>query len=84
MLDAGKLPFVLGGEHALTAGAIRPFAKRYPKDLVVLHLDSLTTGPRSFSGTFSVDYQSARHNECVCQFWFNYIATAADATDSGS
>ena len=53
-------------------------------DLVVLHLDSLTTGPRSFGGTFSVDYQSPRHNECVCQFWFNYIAIAADATDSGS
>ena len=39
-LAAGKLPFVLGGEHSLTAGAIRPFAKRYPKDLVVLHLDA--------------------------------------------
>ena len=40
VLDAGKLPFVLGGEHSLTAGAIRPFAKRYPKDLVVFHLDA--------------------------------------------
>ena len=40
VLDAGKLPFVLGGEHSLTAGAIRPFAKRYPKDLVVLQLDA--------------------------------------------
>lgn len=40
VLDAGKLPFVLGGEHSLTAGAIRPFVKRFPKDLVVLHLDA--------------------------------------------
>lgn len=40
VLDAGKVPFVLGGEHSLTAGAIRPFAARYPKDLVVLHLDA--------------------------------------------
>ena len=35
----GKFPFVLGGEHSLTAGAIRPFAARHP-DLVVLQLDA--------------------------------------------
>ena len=40
VLGAGKLPFILGGEHSLTAGAIRPFVKRFPKDLVVLHLDA--------------------------------------------
>jgi len=39
VLDAGKFPFVLGGEHSLTAGAIRPFAERY-KDLVVLQFDA--------------------------------------------
>jgi agmatinase len=39
VLDAGRFPFVLGGEHALTAGAIRPFAARY-KDLVVLQFDA--------------------------------------------
>ncbi len=39
VLDAGKFPFVLGGEHSLTAGAIRPFAKRYT-DLVVLQFDA--------------------------------------------
>lgn len=39
VLDEGKFPFVLGGEHSLTAGAIRPFARRYP-DLVVLQLDA--------------------------------------------
>jgi agmatinase len=39
VLDAGKLPFVLGGEHSLTAGAIRPFVERYP-DLAVLHFDA--------------------------------------------
>lgn len=37
--DAGRFPLVLGGEHALTAGAIRPFAARHP-DLVVLQLDA--------------------------------------------
>jgi agmatinase len=39
VLGAGRFPFVLGGEHSLTAGAIRPFAERYP-DLVVLQLDA--------------------------------------------
>ncbi len=39
VLDQGRLPFVLGGEHSLTAGAIRPFAQRY-KDLVVLQFDA--------------------------------------------
>jgi len=34
-----KFPLVLGGEHALTAGAIRPLAARH-KDLVVLQLDA--------------------------------------------
>ena len=39
VLDAGKFPLVLGGEHSLTAGAIRPFAARH-KDLLVLQLDA--------------------------------------------
>jgi agmatinase len=39
VVTAGKVPFVLGGEHALTAGAIRPFAKRHT-DLVVLQFDA--------------------------------------------
>ena len=39
VLAAGKFPLVLGGEHSLTAGAIRPFAKRH-KDLVVLQFDA--------------------------------------------
>ena len=40
VLEAGKVPFVIGGEHSLTAGAIRPFARKFPKDLVVLHFDA--------------------------------------------
>jgi agmatinase len=39
VLAAGKFPLTLGGEHSLTAGAIRPFARRYP-DLVVLQFDA--------------------------------------------
>jgi agmatinase len=39
VLEAGRFPLVLGGEHSLTAGAINPFAARY-KDLVVLQFDA--------------------------------------------
>lgn len=39
VLDAGAFPLVLGGEHSLTAGAIRPFARRH-RDLVLLHFDA--------------------------------------------
>lgn len=34
-----KFPFVFGGEHSITAGAIRPFLQRYD-DLVILHFDA--------------------------------------------
>ncbi len=36
---AGRFPFVIGGEHSLTPGAIRPFAAAHP-DLVVLQFDA--------------------------------------------
>lgn len=39
VLLAGKFPFTFGGEHSLTAGAIRPFAKRH-KSLTILHFDA--------------------------------------------
>ena len=39
LLDEGRFPLVLGGEHSLTAGAVRAFAERN-KDLVVLQLDA--------------------------------------------
>ena len=39
LLDDGKFPMVLGGEHSITAGAIRPFAAKYP-DLTILHFDA--------------------------------------------
>ncbi|MEZ5758539.1 MAG: agmatinase [Emcibacteraceae bacterium] len=39
VLEDGKFPLVLGGEHSLTAGSIRPFVKKYD-ELVVLHFDA--------------------------------------------
>jgi agmatinase len=39
ILQQNKFPMILGGEHSITAGSIRPFAKRF-KDLVILHFDA--------------------------------------------
>jgi agmatinase len=39
VLKMGKFPFVFGGEHSITAGAIRPYARKY-KELVILHIDA--------------------------------------------
>ncbi len=39
VLDTGRFPMVFGGEHSLTAGAIRPFARKYD-DLIILHFDA--------------------------------------------
>jgi len=39
VLETGKFPLVLGGEHALSAGAVNPFAAAY-RDLVVLQFDA--------------------------------------------
>jgi agmatinase len=39
VLDAGKFPFVLGGEHSLTVAPVRALARRH-KDLVILQLDA--------------------------------------------
>ena len=39
MLDKKKFPLVLGGEHSLTAGSIRPFIKKFGK-ICLLHFDA--------------------------------------------
>ncbi len=39
VLEAGKFPLVLGGEHSLTIGAHRPFIDKY-SDLVILQFDA--------------------------------------------
>ena len=39
IFEAGKIPFLLGGEHLVTLGAVRAAAKRHP-DLVVIHFDA--------------------------------------------
>ena len=39
VLKDKKFPLVLGGEHSITIGAIRPFLKQYD-DLILLHFDA--------------------------------------------
>jgi len=39
LLDKKKFPLVLGGEHSLTSGAIRPFVKKFGK-ICLLHFDA--------------------------------------------
>lgn len=41
ILDDGKLPVMIGGEHLVTLGSVRAVAKRYP-DLHILHFDAHT------------------------------------------
>ena len=39
ILAAGKMPFLIGGEHLVTLGAVRAAAERYP-DLHIIHFDA--------------------------------------------
>ena len=39
IIENGKKPFMIGGEHLVTLGAVRALAKKYP-DLHVIHLDA--------------------------------------------
>jgi agmatinase len=49
VLDAGKFPLVLGGEHTLTVAPVRALAARH-KRLVVLHLDAHADLRDSYQG----------------------------------
>jgi agmatinase len=39
IFSAGKLPFMIGGEHLVTLGAVRAAAKKYP-DMHIVHFDA--------------------------------------------
>lgn len=39
ILNAGKMPVMLGGEHLVTLGAVRAMVKKYP-DLHIIHFDA--------------------------------------------
>tara|TARA_B100001996_G_scaffold67177_1_gene48848 strand:+ start:2708 stop:3589 length:882 start_codon:yes stop_codon:yes gene_type:complete len=39
IISKNKFPLIFGGEHSITPGAIKPFAKKY-EELVLLHFDA--------------------------------------------
>jgi Arginase/agmatinase/formimionoglutamate hydrolase, arginase family len=49
LLKKKKFPFVLGGEHSLTAGSIRPFVKKFGK-ICLLHFDAHADLRNSYNG----------------------------------
>jgi len=49
LLDKKKFPLILGGEHSLTPGAIRPFVKKFGK-ICLLHFDAHADLRESYNG----------------------------------
>jgi len=49
LLDENKFPLVLGGEHSLTCGAIKPFVKKFGK-ICLLHFDAHADLRNSYNG----------------------------------
>ena len=49
LIDQNKFPLVLGGEHSLTPGAIRPFVKKF-REIYLLHFDAHADLRNSYNG----------------------------------
>ncbi len=49
LLNKKKFPLILGGEHSLTPGAIRPFIKKFSK-ICLLHFDAHADLRNSYNG----------------------------------
>jgi len=49
LLEKKKFPLVLGGEHSLTPGAIKPFTKKFKK-IYLLHFDAHADLRNSYNG----------------------------------
>ena len=60
LLDAHKLPVILGGDHSVPFGAIRAYAERYP-GLGILHLDAHADLRDAYEG-FTWSHASIFHN----------------------
>ncbi len=60
LLDAGKMPVTLGGDHSVPFGAIRAYAERYP-GLGILHLDAHADLRQAYEG-FTWSHASIFHN----------------------
>jgi agmatinase len=60
LLDDGKMPVTLGGDHAVPFGAIRAYSERYP-GLGILHLDAHADLRNAYEG-FTWSHASIFHN----------------------
>jgi len=60
LLDAGKMPVILGGDHSVPFGAIRAYAESYP-GLGILHLDAHADLRDAYEG-FTWSHASIFHN----------------------
>jgi agmatinase len=60
LLDDGKMPVVLGGDHAVPFGAIQAYTERYP-GLGILHLDAHADLREAYEG-FTWSHASIFHN----------------------
>jgi agmatinase len=60
LLGAGKMPVILGGDHAVPFGAIRAYAEKYP-GLGILHLDAHADLRDAYEG-FTWSHASIFHN----------------------
>tara|TARA_B100001559_G_C16477894_1_gene612287 strand:- start:848 stop:1729 length:882 start_codon:yes stop_codon:yes gene_type:complete len=49
IISNNQLPIVLGGEHSLTPGSIKPFIKKY-NELIILHFDAHADLRESYNG----------------------------------
>lgn len=60
LLDAGKMPVVLGGDHSVPYGAIRAYAEQF-SGLGILHLDAHADLREAYEG-FTWSHASIFHN----------------------
>ena len=78
ILDNKKFPLILGGEHSLTAGAIRPFTKKF-KEICLLHFDAHADLRNSYNGNKFSHASAIRrcldnHNISVVSFGIRNIS----------
>jgi agmatinase len=60
LLDAGKMPVILGGDHSVPFGAMQAYAERYPR-MGILHLDAHADLRDTYEG-FTWSHASIFHN----------------------
>ena len=79
VLNKKKFPLVLGGEHSLTPGAIRPFIKKFGK-ICLLHFDAHADLRNSYNGNKFSHASAIRrclddHNVSVVSFGIRNISS---------